>query len=214
MHPFEMNEGIISQLITNMTGNNRGAKNYYRSKNGLKRCIGNGESVTCTTLHPSLALGRGLPDSGLDTYNSKYILVLRNPMTSFPAAHNAKAARYHGAVGQLSEKDWRLARDVWGKDRVEGFKSHVNKWKESKLDLGMYLIYEEFFDPRKGPIIMKKLRSLLVEAGFKVVEEKDLACAWYNAVGLENIQRYQKYHYDYEEYIPGKNMSLDMKTVY
>ena len=211
MYPFTMDDGMISQLITNITGNKRGSKIYYNSvEEKLRRCIGFGETVTCTVLHPSLELGRGLPDSGMDIYNSKYILVLRNPLTNFPASHNAKAEKYHGVVGQLSEKDWRSARDEWGKNVVEGFKNHVNKWNETKLDHGMYLVYEDFFDPKKGPIVMKKLRSLFVEAGFKVVEEKDLACAWYNAIGLENLQRYQHYHYNYVDYMPGKNMNLSI----
>ena len=208
--PFTISDGMLSQLIASMTGNSRGARNYYRSGSGFSRCIGNGESVTCTNNHPYLELGRGLPDSGMDTYNSKYILVLRNPLTNFPATYNLKSATYQGTVGQISEDEWRTARDTWLKTQVEGFKSQVNRWKETKLDLGMYLVYEDLFDPKKGLIVMKKLRSLFVDEGFKVVEEKDLACAWYNGIGLENLQRHQQFHYNYEDYMPGKNTSLSI----
>ena len=125
-------------------------------------------------------------------------------MTSFPATYNAKSTKYSGTVGQLPEENWREARDDWFEGMIELWKKTIVTWKETKnYDVGMYFVYEDLYDMKKGPLLMKNLRSFLIEAGFNVASEHELNCIWYNAVGEENLRRFRKLRYDYEDYIPG-----------
>jgi hypothetical protein len=205
MAPFVISDSFHKELINPLTGTSAGGKSFYASMKGkLRHCIGNGQTVTCLNVHPGVEMNKGFPDSLSDKFYSKYILILRNPMTSFPATYNAKSTKYSGTVGQLPEENWREARDDWFEGMIELWKKTIVTWKETKnYDVGMYFVYEDLYDMKKGPLLMKNLRSFLIEAGFNVASEHELNCIWYNAVGEENLRRFRKLRYDYEDYIPG-----------
>ena len=205
MIPFAIPESLHKSLINPLTGTTSGAKSFYASIKGqLKHCIGNGQSVTCSNVHPGVEMNKGMPDSLSNGYYSKYIMVIRNPMGYFPQSFNAKSAKYSGTVGQTPEEEWRKARDEWFENMWGEWKKTITTWRDTtKYDIGMYLVYEDLYDVNKGPEMMKQLRSLLMEAGFDVAPEEDLGCIWYNAVGKEDLERFHRLHYDYEDYIPG-----------
>ncbi len=205
MTPFVISDAFHKTLINPLTGTTSGAKSYYSSMRGvLRHCIGNGQTVTCLNVHPAVEMKPGMPDSSSKDFYSKYILVLRNPMTSLPATYNAKSNKYSKTEGQLSEDTWRAARDQWFEGMIDIWKKTLVTWNETKnYDIGMYLVYEDLYDIKRGPLLMKKLRSFLIEAGFNVAPDEDLNCIWYNAVGEDNLKRFSKLRYDYDDYIPG-----------
>jgi hypothetical protein len=204
MAPFVISDNFHKTLINSLTGTSQGGKSFYASvKNKLRHCDGMGQTVTCLNVHPGVEMNKGFPDKISDKFYSKYIMVIRNPMTSIPATYNAKSEKYSGTVGQLSQNSWREARDKWFEGMLGVWKNTILTWNETKnYEVGMYLVYEELRDLYKGPILMKELRQFLLEAGFSVASEDELNCIWYNAVGEANLKQFRKLKFDYEDYFP------------
>jgi hypothetical protein len=204
MMPFTISEALHKNLINSLTGTRAGGKSFYASmKKKLKHCIGNGQSVTCLNVHPSVEMNKGMPDSKAPQFYEKYIMILRNPMTLFPAAYNAKLAKYSGTVGQLSEEEWRKSRDQWFDGMLEAWKNSIVTWRETTYDLGMYLVFEDLFNMKRGTETMKKLRVFLLDAGFEVASEEELSCILFNVVGKDDLKQFQLKRYLYDDYIPG-----------
>ena len=205
MFPDTISETLHKSLINSLTGTSAGGKSFYASIKGkLRHCIGSGQSVTCSNVHPKIKMSRG-PDSLSNDFYSKYIMVLRNPMGNFPSSYNAKSAKYSGIIGQVPEEDWRKVRDEWFETMWQEWKETITTWNNtSSYDVGMYFVYEDVYDATRGLKMMKKLRSFLLEAGFDVAAEEALACIWYNAVGKDKLERFHKSNYgDYDDYVPG-----------
>ena len=205
MPPYTISDPFHKKLINPLTGTSAGAKSFYASMKGkLRHCIGNGQSVTCLNIHPSIEMNNGMPDSYSDRFYSKYIIILENPMTSIPSGYNAKSEKYGGTVGQMGEEEWRKARDLWFEGMLKSWKETITTWNSTKnYAIGMYLVNEDLYDTEKGPSTVSALRSFLNESGFAVAPEEDVECIWFNAVGEESITRFHKFHYDYEDYFPG-----------
>ena len=147
----------------------------------------------------------GGPDPKKDKFFEKFILVLRNPRTVLPAFSNEKAFKYHGLTQgtQVSEKEWKETRDQWFDNMIKDWSSTIETWKEAKnYQTGMYLTYEDLMDIKKGPSALKKLRSLLVDADFDVIPEDEMSCLWYKSVEKKDVEQYNSFGYEYEEYLP------------
>ena len=200
--PFTFSLGLNKGLIDKMTGTLTGSKYFYTASFYSKQCTGNGLTVTCRNVHPYIEMP-GFPEKFNSTFYSKYIMVLRNPMTSFPASYYGKSARDDKTVGQPPEEEWRMNRDIEFEDMVEEWKKMIITWHETNYELGMYIVYEDLFHAAKGPGVTKELQSLVKEAGFAVAPEEDLDCIWYNAVGKATLEKFHKSGFEYDEYIPG-----------
>ena len=214
MPPFQVSELVEKNLINKLTGTSHGSKSFYAKKGGQRHCQGGSQTFTCINVESGTAMERRASQ-----FHNKYILALRNPMTYLPSYTNAKAAKYHNQVGQMEEVVWKDTRKKFWDDMIDTWKQHVLTWHESKAyNVGMYFVYEDLYDMDKGPILMKTLRLLLLEAGFtNVALEEDLSCIWYNSVGEENLRRFRKLRYDYDDYIPAYTVaekdSLLLKTL-
>jgi hypothetical protein len=215
MMPFTLAESFHKNLINPLTGTTAGGKSFYSSVKGkLRHCIGNGQSVTCLNVHPNVEMTKGMPDSKASEFYGKYIMVLRNPMTSFPATYNAKSAKYSGTVGQLPEEQWRDVRDQWFDGMLEAWRNSIVTWSQTTYDLGMYLVFEDLFNMERGIGSMKKLRVFLQEAGFEVATEDELSCILYRAASKEDmLKKFQKRRYEYDDYIPGYTVEQQNKML-
>lgn len=195
--PHHLDENLINPLT--MTAD--GAKDFYISKPGLHKCVGDTETVTCNNIHPKLPADIDLM---YNDFYSKYILFIRNPMTAIPSSHNWKLNKFHGLEGQTPEDDWGETRDGWVERMWKQWKKSILEWKASKYDLGMYLVYEDLMDVRRGPKTLQKMAVLLQEAGFDVVDDEDaINCIWYNGIGKERLEVHKEMGQEYEDYIPG-----------
>lgn len=211
--PNYMSEHTYRTLINTMTGTSFGGKSFVASIRGqLKHCIGKGQSVTC------LVSSDVQPDAKIGTFHDKYILLVRNPMTGFPAGYNIKSQKYRGLAGQNSMEEWRSVRDQWGMSAVQSLTDVIVHWNATQYyDIGMYLVYEDLYRLDRSLQVMKNLRKFLLESGFQVVPEEELPCVWYNAIGKDTIAQYLSTGYEYGDYVPGytleqKNkMLMDMK---
>ncbi len=195
--PHHLDEDLINPL----TMTEDGAKDFYISRPGLHKCVGDTETVTCNNIHPKL------PADINQMYNDfffKYILFIRNPMTAIPSSHNSKLNKFHGLQGQVPEEDWGETRDGWVERMWIQWKRSILEWRESQYELGMYLVYEDLMDVRRGPKTLMKLAGLLQEAGFDVVEDEEaISCIWYNGIGRNRLETHKKMGQEYEDYIPG-----------
>jgi len=190
-------DSIHKELIKQLTGLESGGKSFYASTKKLKHCIGETESATCST-------GDGPNNKQRKQFNDKFMFVIRNPKTTFPVAHNYKAIMYHGQEGQVEIDNWREARDTWFNAMMDGWIATINDWKESDYEAGIYIVYEHLMDIRKGPKVVRRIGEVLKQAGFDVVvDDEQISCVWFNALGKERIEQYHKSQYDYDEYVPG-----------
>lgn len=165
----------------------------------LKHCIGKGQTVTCL----ASAENSQSANAKYETFHNKYIVLVRNPMTGFPAGYNIKSQKYRGLQGQNPIQEWRSVRDKWGMTAVQSFTDVIVQWNATKYDVGMYLVYEDLYRADRSLQVMKDLRAFLIEAGFQVVSEEDLPCVWYHAIGKETIAQFYSTGYEYADYVPG-----------
>jgi len=197
-------ENIHNDIINRMTGLDSGAKSFYASRKGaLRQCYGTTETATCSNIHPIVKMNGG-PEKNSVKFFPGYIMAIRNPITAIPAFHNEKQIKYHNGKGQVAEKVWQETRDKFLPIMIEEWKSVLKAWKESThYKVGMYLVYEDLMNERKGSDVLNTLRALFDSAGFSVAPKEDLTCIWYNAIGKERLEQYQKQPYEYDDYIPG-----------
>jgi hypothetical protein len=198
--PNHISENTYRTLINTMTGTSFGGKSYITSIRGqLKHCIGKGPTVTCLASSDNSQSA----NAKHGTFHDKYILLVRNPMTGFPAGYNLKSQKYRGLKGQNSIQEWRSVRDKWGMTAVQALTDVIVQWNATRYDVGMYLMYEDLYRVDRSLQVMKDFRRFLLEAGFQVVSEDDLPCVWYHAIGKETIAQFYSTGYEYGDYIPG-----------
>lgn len=196
--PVHLDEKLVNPITRTVSG----AKDFYTSAPGLHQCVGDTQTVTCNNIHPKVDMDI---DSQYDNFYSKYIMFVRNPMIAIPSSHNSKLNRFHSVVGQTPEDDWQTVRDGWVKPMFVQWKNSIMAWRDSKYELGMYLIYEDLMDVQRGPKVLKKMAELFDEAGFDAEQDEEaIKCIWYNSIGRENILYHKKMiGHEYHEYIPG-----------
>jgi hypothetical protein len=179
--------GLFAPLVIALTGNVAShAKSYYASSPVLKKCFsrgGGGDSmtITCQQLHPIVGIGP-LPEKQVDKFQPLVIMPLRNPLSGAPEHYQQKAVLYHGATQQVPASDWRAYRDEWLQQTiVSGWNSVVTTWKDMKeyQGIALYIPLEHVLNVQRGPLVVEQLATLLRQAGFPVIPESDVACAWY-----------------------------------
>jgi len=202
-YPTSLKESIHKNIINQLTGLKQGGKSYYASaKNSLRFCFGSTETATCSNVHPMVEMAGG-PDKKSDKFYPEYVMAIRNPMAAIPAFINEKQIKYHGLVGQMSENEWRKNRDEYFNGLIREWVNFLETWKSSSYKTGMYLVHEELHDVNEGPKALKRLRNILLNAGFVVAPEVDVPCIWFNTIGEDNIQQNHMIKYEYNDYIPG-----------
>jgi hypothetical protein len=185
------------ELINQLTNLKQGGKSFYASvKDKLRHCLGITETATCFTGDLPKVQNR-------DKFYDKYIMVIRNPKTTFPSADNMKNMKYHDLIGQVPIDEWRNVRDTYIEKMMDEWVDKITEWKKTDYDVGLYLVYEDLLDSVKGPGVVKQIGNLLHESGFEIVNEEQIPCVWYSAVGEAEIKQYQKNKYDYNDYVPG-----------
>ena len=207
-YPDAIDETIMRRLFEGITGSPASARSYYAqgaTKDGkFRRCQGPFELAACMLVHPIVPLSP-LPDDPKFTslFNEEVILVLRNPRTQLPVHSNMKAIKYHGLTGQQPEDEWRAFRNAWLQSMLEGWRSSILAWTSLKnYKIGLFLPIEDILNPQKGPILLAKLADLLRKHGYEVADKKDMNCIWYQAVGRENIEQFNRYGYEFSDYMP------------
>ena len=192
MFPDSLNESLLKQWIQGLLIQQNlksPVKAYYlQSKNTLKRCQStNSITVLCTVVHPLIRMNPPPDSSKFTTYlHPTTIYILRNPMTAFAAHYNAKAIKYHNlpTTQQVPSSDWKKFRDEYLQEIMNHWKTQVRTWAKSHLLLlssssssssndvvpyyhvGLYIPFEDMFDPYKGPQILVKLQQILDNAGY------------------------------------------------
>ena len=200
MFPDSLNESLLKQWIQGLLVQQNlksPVKAYYlQSKNTLKRCQStNSITVLCTVVHPLIPMNPPPDSSKFTTYlHPTTIYILRNPMTSFAAHYNAKAIKYHNlpSTQQVPSSDWKKFRDEYLQEIMNHWKTQVRTWAKSHLLLlssssssssnnvvpyyhvGLYIPFEDIFDPYKGPQILVKLQHILDNAGYYYLTTRNL----------------------------------------
>jgi hypothetical protein len=194
-HTFE--GSVHRELIKNITKLKVGGKSFYASiKGSLRHCIGTTETASCS-------IG-DLPTKQFENYQNKYVLVIQNPKTAMPLAANKKAIKYHGIEGQITIESWRSTRKDWFEKMVEDWIKQIKEWRDSQFDIGMYIVYEDLMDPKRGPEVVRELAKVFKQAGFDTIDDEQIRCAWMTSIGVESIKEYHVNNkYEFGDYIPG-----------
>lgn len=184
------NAKIYEQFISRLTGFKSGANNYYRSHKKLKKCHStepNDPGVTCEIVHPLITTN---PWAQSKKFGKEVLIALRNPLSAFPAYHQDKAFKYHGAKGQVSREEWRKFRDEYVADSSDAtklfaeWKKYVLEWRSmDPYRVAMYLPYERWHNENTGPELVLEFSRALERGGFPVLfEGRELECLWYETV--------------------------------
>jgi hypothetical protein len=182
-YPTSMEDRVVKSLITSLTGNPAGAKSYYASRKGLRKCKGDTETVVCTLIHPMIMMD---PTPAHAKYTSSFspavIYALRNPATAIPAHINSKEIQYHHHPSgeQISEATWKAHRDGENDKflvTLQEWSRQLRTWRNMTLNTSdsspyyrveMYIAYERFMDYRTGPELVLQLTTLLQSQGFDI----------------------------------------------
>jgi hypothetical protein len=144
------------------------------------------------------------PEIYRETFNPEVVYSIRNPATHFPFHQNSKAIRYAKHEGQVSEDGWRLFRDTYLVEMMEGWKKQLRTWKKlSSYHIALYLHYEKLMDPASGPGLVLRLLKMIRSEGFETLSEEDVPCIWYKSIGKDALESYHRYRYDFHDYTPG-----------
>lgn len=191
-------ENSHRELINQLTGLTSGGKSFYVStRNGsLRHCIGDTETASCSTGDLPKKKNRAL-------FFDKYMMLLRNPRTVFPAATNVKEEKYHDLKGQLTKENWKEIRNTWLDKMMDEWVKKITEWRATDYKDGLYIVYEDLMNAVDGPDVVIKIAKLLKEAGFDVEDEADVPCIWVRAIGIQRIEQFYNFGYDYSDYIPG-----------
>lgn len=235
-YPNSIDDNILKSAIASLTGLNAGAKSFYASSRpmGLRHCIGRTETVSCLNIHP-MVLMKPDPTTKTSLFASPVVYILRNPATAMPASMNQKRIKYAKLSGQTPLDEWRSNRDQFlSTGLFDGYVKQLRTWHDytsntatttlttssSYYTIGMYLVWENWMDPKRGPAELVRLARLLSKVGFPIlIDDFDLdmaTCVWYRSIGgKEALERYHKYYsYDFQDYLPGytkeqKDMMLE-----
>ena len=87
---------------------------------------------------------------------------------------------------------------------VEGWITQIQEWRDSQFDIGMYIVYEDLMDPKRGPEVVRQLAKVFKQAGFDTIDDEQIRCAWMTSIGVESIKEYHVNNkYEFGDYIPG-----------
>ena len=201
-HTFE--DSVHRELIKNITNLKVGGKSFYASiKGSLRHCIGTTETASCAT--------SDLPTKQFENYQNMYVLVIQNVKTVMPLATNKKNIKYHGIEGQMTIESWRSTRKEWFEQMVEGWIAQIQEWRDSQFDIGMYIVYEDLMDPKRGPEVVRQLAKVFKQAGFDTIDigiddddDEQMTCAWMTSIVVESIKEYHANNkYEFGDYTPG-----------
>ena len=215
------NGAIYSSFLSTLTGVDSASRNYYRSSKKLKRCHYldnlNDIGVTCEIVHPIVPCDRPSPSAQSANFGKVVIIAIRNPITAFPAYHQEKAEKYHGAKGQVDNSEWMSFRDQYVGNAthsplLEEWKRFILEWRGmDPYSVAMYLPYERWSDETAGPTQVNKLAEVLAKEGMPVLYDfdskdnfqspNDLDCMWLQKV-KEVINIDEKKRMDEGWYIP------------
>jgi hypothetical protein len=211
-YPNSIDENIVKSIISSMTGLGAGAKSFYASsrQTRLRQCFGKTETASCILIHPMVEMSPG-PMAKTNQFASPIVYLLRNPATAMPAFLNGKRIKYAKLPGQTPVNEWRSNRDAFLENGLwEGYKNQLKTWhgytegEGAYYKIKMYLVQEHLMDPDRGVATVEQLATVLSDAGFPTAPKEDMGCVWYKGVGgKQALEHYYKYHYDFEEYLPG-----------
>ena len=193
------NSVIYSNLLRAMTGIESASRNYYRSSKKLKRChylnTPSDVGVTCEIVHPIVPCERPHPSVQSPNFGKVVLVALRNPISAFPAYHQEKAERYHGAKGQVEKSEWIKFRDQFVGNTThsplfEEWKNFILEWRNmNPYHVAMYLPFEWWSDEVKGPALVVQLAKLLKREGLPVLYEDSNSSSSKNPTDLECLWR-------------------------
>ena len=233
-YPNSMDDNIIKSAITSITGLNAGAKSFYASSRrmGLRQCIGKTETASCLNIHPMVLMTTD-PTSNTKIFAPPIVYILRNPATAMPAFLNHKRIKYAKLPGQTPLDEWRSSRNQFLSTGLwDGYINQLRTWhdyttKSSSSSsngaatttssspyytIGMYLVWEHWMDPERGPTELVRLARLLSKVGFPILFSDDsfdlsvASCIWYRSIGgKEALEQFHKRNrqYEFSDYVPG-----------
>mmetsp|Transcript_14430 Transcript_14430/g.21163 ORF Transcript_14430/g.21163 Transcript_14430/m.21163 type:complete len:378 (-) Transcript_14430:67-1200(-) len=205
-YPNTLDDSILKNLISTITGLSTGVKSYYAQRKGLRKCQSSDVTVLCHVVHPIVTTN---PLDLTSMFDSQVIYIIRNPTTVFPVHLNYKAIKYHHhpSKTQVAVDSWRKDRDLYFADGLQGWKDQIKEWKVSMKEvynISMFIPFEHLVDATKGPELLKRLTKLLEDFGFPiVVADDDMPCVWYKALGKEILEQIDSHGYEYSDYMPG-----------
>jgi hypothetical protein len=92
---------------------------------------------------------------------------------------------------------------------VEGWITQIQEWRDSQFDIGMYIVYEDLMDPKRGPEVVRQLAKVFKQAGFDTIDididdDEQMTCAWMTSIVVESIKEYHANNkYEFGDYTPG-----------
>jgi len=206
--PSSLDDNIMKGLVGGITGLQPAARSFYTivNTNGEKfrKCKDKTGLAVCMLVHPIVQMNANELNKSRDTFNENVIFVLRNPITLIPAFHNMKQIKYNGRKGQVPETSWREYRDHYLEEVMGGWINQIDTWK--KMDgfkIAFYLAHEEIMDMVTGPSKLTDFSIFLEKNGYEVPEPESIPCIYRKVMGHERLEQYQKYKYEYSDYIPG-----------
>ncbi|KAL7538610.1 hypothetical protein ACHAXR_008682 [Thalassiosira sp. AJA248-18] len=206
-------------FITALTGVTKGAKSYYRSSPQLKRCHYSNsnykiDAVTCEIVHPIVPCKRPSPSSQSNSFGSKVLLSLRNPLTAFFSHYQMKQEAYHGQQGQVEKENWIKLRDQYVGNGT--YSILFNEWEDfiwtwrdmDPYHMAEYLPYEYWTDEIKGPALVKRLSQIFRDEGYPALynvtdvnDSKKVECLWRTHF-YEPLIAEEKKHTEQGWYVP------------
>ena len=216
-YPDTMDEHLLQNLVSSVTGLTAPVKAYYLQSKDLRRCQSKSTTTAfCTIVHPMVELRPPPTNAKFTSYmDSSIVYVLRNPKTLFPAHFNAKAIKYHGAQGQVGLKEWRTFRNHYFPTLLTSWKTQIRAWlppnskEEYYYRVALWLPYEHFVHPDQGPALAASLVDILETAGYSTIRTNDdsstIPCLWYKTAAetLHRLQHQGDYFDFAQDYVPG-----------
>lgn len=144
------------------------------------------------------------PEGQTLLFNPEVVYAIRNPTTLFAAHQSAKAGRYGTHSGQITEEEWRHFRDMYAMRMFDGYKRQLATWKNmSYYTIALYLPLEHLMHPKVGPGLVKEMARLFRARGYVTVSDEDIPCVWYQSIGREKLEFYNRFRYEFSGFTPG-----------
>lgn len=218
-YPNAIDDKVVKELVSKITGIPNGAKLYYSKSANAKRCKGNTETAACLLYHPMIEMKPNPNLRNKDAYDGNVVVYgIRNPALAMPAFTNGKRIKYHNLMGQMPVEEWRKARDTYFEESFAAYKKQLVEWLSMSNYRGRvkYLALEDLMDVGRGPKSVLRIAKILKDAGFPTTvlpdgddngeEAAAAACVWYQSIGGKDaLQKYynNSQYYDYSDYVPG-----------
>ncbi|GKZ00756.1 hypothetical protein MPSEU_001027400 [Mayamaea pseudoterrestris] len=199
--PDAVPDELTRSLVQGLTGLSTGAKSYYAQSRSIKRCQGGGTTVACMQIHPMFG---AKTEELIPAFNPEVFYFMRNPNTIFPAHQNSKAIKYGGQIGQTPEDGWRIFRDTYFSTMSEAWKDQLMAWKQMDYyNVAMYLPLEDLMRPTLGPQLVKEMAAIFRSRGYATIDDADIPCLWYQSIGKDKLELFQRVRFEYDVYTPG-----------